>query len=431
MLVHEGDFAGRRRHGRILQRVPAVTWSFEAVTSSIAPWSERSAVAHSSNCSASVASTLLLRTTSTNVCQAHDGHHRHDERAGFRLQRHLEVAYTAPYHFNSSHVRRVKIRTGIVLEFVLHQHPLVWEASTEAAVQGADESDVRVVLVMGFLNTKETWAPTIETLLRQWDELKTGQRLRVLTFDNRGVGGSTSPMGPYTTSNMAEDVLALLDHVGWPEAHVVGYSMGGMISLELADMAPERVLSLTLLCTTRGRYIPVCNGVGPMTKTLDHGDPDVETHNLLVVLYPPTFLSKEMESDSRTVYEALFECHKYLVENRETPRVFGFVSQGAAVLSHFVSDERLHAIRDQHFPILVIGGARDIVIPARETQTLYTQLAASDHSRMVMYEDAGHGAFLQYLDEVAADIIQTVRAADVDADRVSTSSKSLKAVDLN
>jgi hypothetical protein len=50
---------------------------------------------------------------------------------------------------------------------------------------------------------------------------------------------------------------------------------------------------------------------------------------------------------------------------------------------------------------------------------------------MVMYEDAGHGAFLQYLDEVAADIIQTVRAADVDADRVSTSSKSLKAVDLN
>ncbi|KAI9992758.1 hypothetical protein PInf_014626 [Phytophthora infestans] len=89
--------------------------------------------------------------------------------AGFRLQRHIEVVYTAPYHFNTSHVRRVKICTGIILEFVLHQHPLT---------------------------SKETWAPTIETMLRQWEALKTGKRLKILTFDNRGVGSSTSPIGP-------------------------------------------------------------------------------------------------------------------------------------------------------------------------------------------------------------------------------------------
>ncbi|KAF1778258.1 Alpha/Beta hydrolase fold [Phytophthora cactorum] len=71
---------------------------------------------------------------------------------------------------------------------------------------------------------------------------------------------------------MAEDMLALLDHIGWEQAHVVGYSMGGMISLELAHMAPGRVKSLSLLCTTRGRYLPVCNGVMPMTRTLDHSD---------------------------------------------------------------------------------------------------------------------------------------------------------------
>ncbi|KAG3113827.1 hypothetical protein PI125_g6991 [Phytophthora idaei] len=329
------------------------------------------------------------------------------ERAGFRLQRHLQVVYTALYHFNSSHVRRVKIRTGIILEFVLHQHPLTWEPSTE----GDTEDGVRVVFVMGFLSTKETWAPTIETMLRQWGELNTGKRLKILTFDNRGVGGSTSPIGPYTTSNMAEDMLALLDHIGWEQAHVVGYSMGGMISLELAHMAPGRVKSLSLLCTTRGRYLPVCNGVMPMTRTLDHSDANSETHNLLVLLYPPKFLSQSMENDPHSIYEAMFECHKYLIENRETPRVFGFVGQGSAVLSHFVSDERLHAIRDQHFPILVLGGSQDVVIPACETQTLYNHLT-SDHSRMAMYEDAGHGAFFQYLDEVAEDIIKNVQAAE-------------------
>ncbi|KAF4044238.1 Serine aminopeptidase [Phytophthora infestans] len=187
--------------------------------------------------------------------------------------------------------------------------------------------------------------------------------------------------------------------------------MGGMISLELAHMAPNRVKSLSLLCTTRGRYIPVCSGVMPMTRTLDHSDVNVETHSLLVLLYPPKFLSQNMENDPRSIYEAMFECHKYLVENREIPRVFGLMGQGSAVLSHFVSDERLHAIRDQHFPILVVGGSKDVVIPARETQTLYNHLA-SDHSRMVMYEDAGHGAFFQYLDEVAEDIINNVQAAE-------------------
>lgn len=178
--------------------------------------------------------------------------------AGFRLQRHIEVVYTAPYHFNTSHVRRVKICTGIILEFVLHQHPLTWEPSTDDGASNEDE--VRVVFVMGFLSSKETWAPTIETMLRQWEALKTGKRLKILTFDNRGVGSSTSPIGPY---NMAEDILALLDHIGWQQTHVIGYSMGGMISLELAHMAPNRVKSLSLLCTTRGRYIPVCSGVMP------------------------------------------------------------------------------------------------------------------------------------------------------------------------
>ncbi|ETK83104.1 hypothetical protein F441_11864 [Phytophthora nicotianae CJ01A1] len=331
------------------------------------------------------------------------------DKSGFRLQRHLDVVFTAPYHFNSSHVRRVKIHTGIILEFARHQHPLTWEHSIED--EAASEDEVRVVFIMGFLSCKEAWTPTIETMLRQWDELKTGKRLKILTFDNRGVGGSTSPIGPYTTSNMAEDILALLDHIGWEQSHVVGYSMGGMISLELALLAPERVRSLSLLCTTRGRYIPVCNGVLPMTRTLDHRDVNAETHNLLMVLYPPKFLSQSMENDPRSVYEAMFECHKYLVENRETPRVFGFMGQGSAVLSHFVSDERLHAIRDHHFPILVVGGAQDVVIPSCETQTLYNHLA-SDHSRMVMYEDAGHGAFFQYVDEVAEDIIKNVQAAE-------------------
>lgn len=57
-----------------------------------------------------------------------------------------------------------------------------------------------------------------------------------LVFDNRGMGESDKPLLRYTTSEMAKDVVELLDHVGWTQprsVHVVGISMGGMISQEL------------------------------------------------------------------------------------------------------------------------------------------------------------------------------------------------------
>lgn len=189
-----------------------------------------------------------------------------------------------------------------------------------------------------------------------------------------------------------------------------------MIALEVAALAPERIDSLSLLCTTRGRFIPDYQGIPPMSKTLVYGDADVETHNLLMVLYPPEFLSREMEVDgsdgtTRSIYEALYECHKHLVKNRETPRVFGFVGQSAAIMSHYVSDERLQMIRDHRcYPILVIGASNDVVVPAREARTLYEHLA-SENVRLVMYQDAGHGVFVQYLDEVAGEILRTVTSA--------------------
>ena len=63
------------------------------------------------------------------------------------------------------------------------------------------------------------------------------------------MGESDRPAGPYDLNEMAEDVLAVMDEVGWRSAHVMGASMGGVIAQILGVLHPERVRSLVLACT--------------------------------------------------------------------------------------------------------------------------------------------------------------------------------------
>ncbi|KAL0569643.1 hypothetical protein V5O48_012327 [Marasmius crinis-equi] len=121
----------------------------------------------------------------------------------------------------------------------------------------------KIVLIMG---SSFSWFPQVGHFARVPD-------YSVLVFDNRGVGNSGTPKGPYTTSGMAEDVICLLDYLDWKgdhNVHVVGLSLGGMIAQELAMRIPERIVSLTLGVTTRGgrpwSNLPPWKGVSNLAK---------------------------------------------------------------------------------------------------------------------------------------------------------------------
>jgi 3-oxoadipate enol-lactonase len=83
--------------------------------------------------------------------------------------------------------------------------------------------------------------------------------LQVVVFDNRGVGDSDVPEGPYAVSQLAADAAAVLDAAGIGAAHVLGVSLGGYIAQELALTYPERLRKLVLASTAPGgpRSVPM------------------------------------------------------------------------------------------------------------------------------------------------------------------------------
>src|SRR5947209_4904814 len=116
----------------------------------------------------------------------------------------------------------------------------------KARVNGIDLFyDVRgagapLLLLAGFSCDHTHWSPVAARLAAEY---------RVIRLDNRGVGRSSAPDGPYTTRQMADDAAGLLDHLGLAPVHLAGHSMGGQIAQELALARPGLVRSLMLLAS--------------------------------------------------------------------------------------------------------------------------------------------------------------------------------------
>jgi pimeloyl-ACP methyl ester carboxylesterase len=119
-----------------------------------------------------------------------------------------------------------------------------------------------VVLIQGVGAPGRAWGPQVDAL---------ADRYRCVVFDHRGIGASGPAPARFGLSDLVDDTVALLDHLGVDSAHVVGHSMGGVIAHQLALDHRRRVRSLALLCTfARGceaaRLSPRVLWVGARTR---------------------------------------------------------------------------------------------------------------------------------------------------------------------
>ncbi|KAI8336916.1 Alpha/Beta hydrolase protein [Blakeslea trispora] len=241
-----------------------------------------------------------------------------------------------------------------------------------------------VVLIMGLNASCLMWEKQTKYLA------ETG-KYTVLIFENRGMGLSDAPKGLYSTSQMAHDVIDVLDHLDWKRnVHVDGVSMGGMIALELVSTWPERFCSLVLTSTTSGRQIPPWKAVTTLSRMMTMSDPKVRISAALDLVYPPEWLkSKPTEPDmvqfetNRDMSISLFLARL----DRSRPQTLtGNIGQTAACLGHYVSDERLLKIKASGVSCLVVTGTWDNLVNPKNSHHLSQVL----NCPIEVFEGSGH-----------------------------------------
>jgi pimeloyl-ACP methyl ester carboxylesterase len=221
-------------------------------------------------------------------------------------------------------------------------------------------------------------------------------RFDVAAHDQRGLGRTSIPPGPFTMAQYAADALALLDHLGWETCRVVGVSFGGMVAQELACTRPDRVERLALACTSPGG----AGGSSYPLHELAELDPAARAAlgaTLLDTRFTPEWLAAH-PSDERLA--AGMATH---LGDRTAEQERGAAAQLQARRHHDVTD-RLGAIS---CPTLVACGRYDGIAPPANSDAIAARVP---HAELRTYE-GGHAFFAQdpsalpeildFLDEVS------------------------------
>ena len=221
---------------------------------------------------------------------------------------------------------------------------------------------------------------------------------RVLMYDNRGVGRSDAPPGPYSHEGNASDLAALLDHVGWDCTHVLGISMGGFIAQQFALNHPERLDRLVLAATGFGG--PHMAPVPPAAVAAMTLDPSLPAEERIRRAMPIAFSAPSWTETHREEFD-------YIVRRRlEYPQPpHGAMAQLMAGVT-FNVEARLGEISA---PTLVLVGSEDQVVPPRNAELL---AAALPNARRGILAGCGHVLNIECPEEFNGAVIHFLLAED-------------------
>jgi pimeloyl-ACP methyl ester carboxylesterase len=253
---------------------------------------------------------------------------------------------------------------------------------------------VPLVLLQHFRGNLDNWDPALI------DDLAVGRR--VVTFDNRGVAGTTG-MTPNTIEAMAHDAIAFIEAMSFQEVDLLGFSIGSFVAQEIALIRPD-LLRLLVLASSAPQGAAGMHGWAPEVIGAV-GVPMTSPEGYLSVFFAPTKTSLEAGK------EAAGPIFGERTADRDEPTTWQTrQAQYDAVCTWGIPNhsllERVGAI---DLPVFVANGDSDRMILPRYSYLLAGLLP---NARLAIYPDSAHGFLFQHHNRFAADVHAFLEEAD-------------------
>lgn len=259
-----------------------------------------------------------------------------------------------------------------------------------------------VLLVMGLGTPRIGWFHQFGFLSQHYD---------VVSFDNRGCG-ETVCAAPWTIADMAADAIGIADSFGFDTFHLVGISMGGMISQELVLHHPGRVRTLTLMATTPGgpEAVPM---TPEYTAAMTLADPMERMRRSIELTFGTKYRRENPEMMKVIVDAATGGTVDGLIPigaDASAEKAAGFFAQVMAVVNWMASGGSAARLGEIDKPTLVLHGADDHLLPLGNGEILARDIPGA---RFRVWPDAGHALTHEYADEVNAELLAHLQGARV------------------
>lgn len=253
-----------------------------------------------------------------------------------------------------------------------------------------------VLLVIGFGGKKEDW-------IAQFDELS--KYFKVIRFDNRGSGKSDRPTELYSIEAFVEDTKALMEYLSIDKAHIIGWSLGGMIVQNFALTYPEKVNKIVLIATNYGFREGAVDWYKEMSlENLKKRDTNPEKYfwdGALSGFYP-TF-RKEMQANPKKKFFGLWSVEDLIKESTINPPTSEDIELQAHAIKTHNTRERLSQIKNE---TLLISPSHDRSLPKAH---MYEMDEKMQNSTLISINKAGHNVPLSRAPEVNKLIIDFLK----------------------
>jgi len=252
-------------------------------------------------------------------------------------------------------------------------------------------------LIHGFGAKKESWIAQIPVLSKHY---------KVISVDNRGAGKSERPEAEYTMEVFADDINALMEHLGIEKAHIAGWSLGGMIVQNFVLKYPGRVNKLILINTNYG--FP--DESGPeVYKNMRLEEIKMKKEDPVKAWWSGTRrgyyikFRKALEADPSKKWYGLWSAEDLIEMSTIDPPTEKDVNFQAEALKTHDTFERLSMIKS---PTLILAASHDRLMSKSTQEQIHDKILTST---LVFIDKAGHSSPLEKAPEVNQKIIDFLK----------------------